>query len=432
MSFLILVLVALATAERKSYEGYKMYELNCENMAQKDAIHALTEEVDIWKHSRIIGDSSSVMVSPARDYWFTQLLAKHNIPHHVVEDNMQTVVDRDYAYAAVHKNYDPLAYNDLQTIWDEMYVMESDCNAIGSGVYCEVRDLGNSYEGRPLKALGVFKTGNAPDGNPRRAVVIDSTIHAREWIATSSNVNFMDKMARQYGSDAEVTDMLDKFNFFFLPVVNPDGYSYTWTNDRMWRKNRAPNSGSPCVGTDLNRNYDYQWGEAGASSNPCSETYHGDSPASEPETQVIQEQSYYMWENDNVISWTSAHTYGEYWLHSYGGTVTGTQNGACSRSDDHDDLYQVADETRQAIEAVHNTGGTWRYGSICETIYAASGGTIDYIHGSSHVKYSYTPEFRGNSFNPPESEIPIAFEEFWAGLRQQVMSMYNIEFGAYL
>ena len=28
----------------------------------------------------------------------------------------------------------------------------------------------------------------------------------------------------------------------------------------MWRKNRSPNHGSECIGTDLNRNYDQMWG----------------------------------------------------------------------------------------------------------------------------------------------------------------------------
>ena len=27
----------------------------------------------------------------------------------------------------------------------------------------------------------------------------------------------------------------------------------------MWRKTRSPNSGSACMGTDGNRNYDFQW-----------------------------------------------------------------------------------------------------------------------------------------------------------------------------
>lgn len=55
----------------------------------------------------------------------------------------------------------------------------------------------------------------------------------------------------------------------------------------MWRKNRRPNSGS-CVGTDLNRNFGYQWNTGGSSSNPCLDTYHGGSPMSENEAKALQ------------------------------------------------------------------------------------------------------------------------------------------------
>jgi hypothetical protein len=42
-------------------------------------------------------------------------------------------------------------------------------------------------------------------------------------------------------------------------VLNVDGYSFTWTNNRMWRKTRRPNQGSSCIGTDPNRNFPYKW-----------------------------------------------------------------------------------------------------------------------------------------------------------------------------
>lgn len=42
--------------------------------------------------------------------------------------------------------------------------------------------------------------------------------------------------------------------------------------DRMWRKNRVVNSGSLCVGVDVNRNLAAGFGGSGASNSPCSES----------------------------------------------------------------------------------------------------------------------------------------------------------------
>lgn len=33
-----------------------------------------------------------------------------------------------------------------------------------------------------------------------------------------------------YGKDTVLTTLLDKLDFYVLPVVNIDGYVYTWTN----------------------------------------------------------------------------------------------------------------------------------------------------------------------------------------------------------
>ena len=50
----------------------------------------------------------------------------------------------------------------------------------------------------------------------------------------------------------------------------------------------------------------------------------------------------------------------------------------------------------------------------------ANGITSDYTY-SVGIKYSYTPELRGDSFDPPPEEIQPSFDEVWAGL----VAMYN-------
>jgi hypothetical protein len=73
-----------------------------------------------------------------------------------------------------------------------------------------------------------------------------------------------------------------------IPVENPDGYQYTFTTSRLWRKNRRPNADGS-FGVDPNRNYPAFWGadDVGSSPVPGTEIYRGTAPASEPETQAI-------------------------------------------------------------------------------------------------------------------------------------------------
>lgn len=38
------------------------------------------------------------------------------------------------------------------------------------------------------------------------------------------------KITQKYGKDSSVTALLDKMDFIILPVLNVDGYAYTWTD----------------------------------------------------------------------------------------------------------------------------------------------------------------------------------------------------------
>ncbi len=38
----------------------------------------------------------------------------------------------------------------------------------------------------------------------------------------------MFQMVVDYDTDINVTNVVDNFDFYFLPVMNPDGYAFTW------------------------------------------------------------------------------------------------------------------------------------------------------------------------------------------------------------
>jgi len=82
-----------------------------------------------------------------------------------------------------------------------------------------------------------------------------------------------------------ILDYLYKFNWHILPVMNPDGYTFTRSENRYWSKNRAKNADSDCIGVNLNRNFASHW-QFGPD-NPCHISYKGPFPVSEPEVQAV-------------------------------------------------------------------------------------------------------------------------------------------------
>lgn len=101
-----------------------------------------------------------------------------------------------------------------------------------------------------------------------------------------------------------------------LTVNGKNWFEIIHLKARFWRKTRKP-SGS-CFGTDGNRNFDFHWGEIGASSSPCSETFRGETAFSEPETIALQNALRSL--GGNCKFYLTLHSYGQYLLYPWGWT----------------------------------------------------------------------------------------------------------------
>ena len=152
-------------------------------------------------------------------------------------------------------------------------------------------EIGKSVEGRSVYSVKISDNPEVDEDEPE--VLYTSLIHAREPESMMQMLYFMFYLLENYGTDTEVTYLVNNRELYFIPVINPDGYVYNETTTPkgggMWRKNRKNNNGS--YGVDLNRNFgpSLYWNapNGGSSLNSSDETFRGTAPFSEPETESI-------------------------------------------------------------------------------------------------------------------------------------------------
>ena len=189
-----------------------------------------------------------------------------------------------------------------------------------------------------------------------------------------------------YGADPAITKLLNRTELWFVPVANPDGYDYTFTEgNRLWRKNLRDNNGDGQItavdGVDLNRNYSYRWGydNEGSSPDPYSETFRGRAPNSEPETSALDK----LFRRIGFEFFINYHSAAELLLYGVGWQVsTPTPDDEIYKAMVGDDaspavpgydpdisaeLYTTNGETDAHMEARYGTLGFTPEMSTCET-----------------------------------------------------------------
>ena len=192
------------------------------------------------------------------------------------------------------------------------------------------------------------------------------------------------------------------------------GFVYTSTNDRLWRKNRQTRSGQSCVGTDVNRNWPYQWNIAGGSStNPCSETYRGLAGGDTPENRALVSHLQGLASGVGVKSYIDWHSYSQLILLPYGYSCS-------ARARNHAAQMSVAGGVASAIRGVN--GLSFTYGPTCSTIYQTAGSSTDWATDVAGIEFAWGFELRPASsgaggFVLPASQIIPSGDENWAGMR---------------
>jgi hypothetical protein len=268
----------------------------------------------------------------------------------------------------------------------------------------QLKTIGHSIQKRPLLAM---RLTNEKIKGKKPQVLFLATHHAREWVATEMAMRLIKYLTSNFGSNGRVTDLLNTNEVWIVPVGNPDGYQYTFTNERLWRKNLRDNDGDGEItiadGVDPNRNFDSHWGRDDEGSSPSwsDATYRGAAPNSEPETRAVVE---FIQKHDFkfIISY---HTYGNLILYAWGWQV---------KTASLDDPIYVAQAGTDANPAIWDSILDIGYDpGVGADLYITNGDFTDWCYDVAGIP-AYTVELTdeyGFEFPDDEGMVQTVFED---------------------
>ncbi|XP_068082104.1 carboxypeptidase B1 [Anabrus simplex] len=396
----VLVLVLLLgelEAERKNYSGCKVFRLS-PSRSQRTLLDQFYDRrgYDVWCNA----NQTDIMVFPDQREKFMEFLSDYRMPYTELISDVERVLD------AEQQNQRAFSNTSGRITFDRYYRHDEINNYLDKLAYShadlvKIETIGASYEGRSIKMVKLSESTHEDQSRP--AILIDAGVHAREWISPAMALFIIDQLTE----DKRNRHLLNNVDWYIIPVLNPDGYEYTHTTDRMWRNTRS-RSRSNCYGVDINRNFDFHWGEEGASKHPCSEIYAGSQPFSEAETRALRDLSLSL--QGRIQLYLSLHSYGNFILYPWGFTV--------DLADDADILDSLA---RTADAAQVKAGGQpYRVGPSARVLYPSAGASDDWEKAVIGVKLSYTVELPGGGrrgFDIPPKELKKNVAPFFEAIR---------------
>ncbi|CAH0728592.1 unnamed protein product, partial [Brenthis ino] len=387
----IVICIVATVAQRKTYEGYSVYKLTPRSENDLIVLKNLQKSGvgEFWEDQFYINYEIRFMVPGQNKDKFYEIINKAGIEAKVAIKDMQSAIDaqlnpikRSAETSFLSMNWNQ--YHSLEEIYDWLDEVERNYSNVVTVV-----NMGQSVENRTIKGIKINYRPNSDGNNTNKVIgMLQGTLHAREWI-TASVVTWIIKEFLT-STNTEIRSMAENIEWHLFPVVNPDGYVYTFSTNRMWRKNRSRYNFTSCAesgvsddmsnGVDLNRNFDFAWMQIGATDDPCSNLFAGPAPSSEPETRAISQYVLNLNNQGRFLYFIDFHSYTQLVVIPYSHV-----NRTGEMPSNFDDMYQIA--TNGAEKLKERFGTTYRVGVSADILSSKA-----YVSYENYKVYKVVPE----------------------------------------
>jgi hypothetical protein len=286
-------------------------------------------------------------------------------------DQLRRLAGLGFKFAVLEENVSAKYYrNSLTKSTDGQYLTYAQFRdtmsiiAANNPTICKLETLGTSYNGNLLLLMKVSDNPQVNENEPE--VFFDASVHGDEKIGWAVAFEFLKYLVRNYGSDPEVTYLVNNREIWVMPMTNPDGYV---SNSRYNGHN-----------VDCNRNWGWMFGE---------EFAPGAAPYSEPEIAAALQ----FFRRHPVATAVSFHAGTE--MLSYPWSFT---------------TYDSAPEAahlRWLSQGYSTRGNSYPYGQGSIVMYLINGSSKDYCYGALG-EMAWSIEVHATK-TPPASQIDTTF-----------------------
>ena len=393
-----------------SFEIYKEIKIYNHDLKDVSILRSIGIDID-----HIHRDDNYIQFA-INDYDLNKLIF-NGIKYEIIHEDLevfylsrldQNYSSRDFEYGSMGGYY---TYNEITQNLDQLSSLYPD-------IISEKISIGISLEGRDIWAIKITDNHEIEEYEPQ--ALYTGLHHAREPMSYMNLFYFMHWLGENYTTNTLAQHIVDNRELWFIPAINPDGLVYNQTispnGGGMQRKNTRDTCSDTPIGVDLNRNYSYMWGydNEGSSPDGCSETYRGNSPFSEPETQAVRD----FVEQHNFKINFNYHSYSDLLIYPFGYEY---DNQAPQQ--DIDIYIEYGEDMVQYNNYTLGTGP--------DLLYPVNGEACDWMYGEKNI-FSYTPEIGSSNdgFWPSTDRIlTLAQENLHPNqvLSVNAGSKYNVE-----